>query len=350
MFVTDYSKWLTNIRNTSAMYVNAYKTYQTHDVDDWEGKAWHILQQPIEKRLSGLLLTGSNGTGKHTALASFLVAMSEMNYDVFIFDRKAMPRTKEEYSKFEELFDKMLDECIESGKSCSVVFEDIEKYEYTDDLLSLMVYYACIYKKFADNYPPLFFILISNDSLPVPSLLNKYVGSYNFSTTTYEQRIKFLNKNFKDLSEDIEFDYLASKVGDCHYGLLNQISENLLLIKASSFVKGVSSNDVDRVIDLYRGSNEEVDNIGRIADQLERFVQLLPDVIANTNAGNGYIKEAHINSANTPQPMLDGSNMDVKRKEYFEMPPKKLALELMSEDALQSILDAAEVYKAELTN
>lgn len=341
MIFKDYTQWSNRLRAESGMYLEMYRPYKSHDLNDWEGKAWYTLSKLGAERPSGILLDGPLGCGKHTALASYLVALEDSGNNIFILSRKTMPKTVAEYEVFEEYIDRLFDECIEENKPCAIVFDQVEKYEYIDDLLDLLTYYACVYK--SGEYPPLFFMVISNEVLEVPSMLSELTVSYHFGNTTYKQRVRFIENRGKQLDGIVSLECLAKKLGDCTYGQLNKIISYIENKISTEYLSAISDDELEEIVKAQLQFKTKKDSLERIADELEVLLENVPELLANAGSVRNS-SDSEVENSETKEVSItenQGEFVNSKRKEIVEMPPKQLALKLFGEERVNSLIESS---------
>ena len=351
MIEGSYSEWISRVEASSAMYLDQYLSYRNGDVDDWEGKAWAYYTNRKDEGYSGVLFEGDKGTGKHTALSSFLNVYSGsdgLGYQAVFFDSLSLPASTEEYILFEKYVIGLVNALKADGKSSVIVIDELDSSKCTQYILRLLP--SLTFGTSSEGFDLIYFV-ISRKLKEVPSLFSRLTCRLVFANTTADQRKRYIERIAPSLKSNSGF--LADTIGDCTYGELTDIVR--LLSLETTARHPVQEDEIRAIADKYVKTNFAKNTPHPMMDLFfERLTAALSSApravitepgtsvqvsAAFTNDPTDFRSTAELSDSFDPAGLYSS-----RKKEYEDMPPHDLLVHLWGEEGVQEIIKSAENY------
>ena len=346
MVEVSYSEWLEQIKSHSGICVDQYLAYMKEDTENWADTVWDYWSDHLEVyEYAGILLEGEKGTGKHTALASFLnlfAGADGYGYQVYFFDPLTLPVNQQEYFVFEKHINELLESLKSEAAQCLFVFDDIDSLKDTQFILRLLP--SLVQRCSADDYK-LYYLAVSNKIIDVPSAFSRITYRLVFTETTAEQRKRYLSLRAEKLISLYDTDSLVEQIGDCTFSELTDI---VRVLQIESKSRTLSTEEITAIVDKYVLSSYKKKARNPVMDaffeRLKDTLSQTPVQYGNTIASVNSIQSSTVINAvseNVPVDKNDAvSPLNAQRKEYEEMPPNEFMIKLFGKDGVQEILQA----------
>lgn len=339
MIEESYQEWYSRITAYSNLRFEQYLALKNRDIDDWEGKACAYYNSRITEGYSGIVFEGNPGTGKHTALSSFLYIFSSSEgygYQTVFLDMLSLPETREEYVLFESHMFEFADSIKESKTKTVMVIEDVEANSNVKHLLNLL---PLLSSYCSEDAVDLVYMVVSNTILDIPSLFSKATCRFIFSSTNYKQRKNYLELFASSLLLNIEIDRFLSIVGECTFGELTDI------VRALTFdvISGQTANEkrlieiVDKYCSYKRVVKTKNTTMDTVFERLESLMTALPKQTFEEKRIVQNNIQALEQSHESPDNFI---NVEVRRKQYDEMLPCTLMAKVYGEDGVKEIVNS----------
>ncbi len=315
MIPGSFDEWKESVLLYSAILLDEYKQYQSSDIDDWEGKAWAVVPH-IGEQKKGIILEGEKGQGKHTALASFLIAFEEYGYSITILDQSLLPDDTDEFRIFQSYIDQLVLE-NDSGNYLLVI-DDIDSSECGEKVLNTIPFLCNRYSS-EHVESQMAFIAISNKPLSLSSLLARMTNRFVLSKPTSEQRRRMIIRRNKDIEKLLDPEELISKTDSCSYKDLDDIISFMEIESVSNEKNRFNSEEIERIIGAYvEGPKHDAQEIGLSDLYLQKMIQSVANATEDKSSEKTDTKE-------TDMTLDDVLN---KRTDIESLPPRQLAYDL----------------------
>lgn len=239
--------WIENeIKYQSDAYLQYLKMIEADDTFEWGEMIENYLQAPSEtlRRKRGLLLTGPNGCGKHTAAyraVTYLtdetkwassLRLSEEPFECVCVSGRDFSFPDEERGNVYAYLNALLD-AFEGKKLCLVV-EYPEFSTQCEELLKRLGQFACMYYT-VEALAPLFLIVITEDEAIIPQMLRERLNQCKMTLPDSAKRMRFLKQNgrFEDTLG------LSSAKSDAFYEELVEATEGQTYAQLRDTIAGM---------------------------------------------------------------------------------------------------------------
>lgn len=329
--------WLDGILRSAAV-MEAYIDRQ--ELDDSFG--WGALLDAMwfsedGKRLtgSGVLLTGPDGSGKHTAAYHMIKGLLRRKYThVFLTDEDFDAKTgAAELAK--ERLQGLLDRFYDQEQALCIVLEQAETFQSIQSVLRLLGEALCEYW-LCEDYPPLFVILIASDNPPIPAPLRGRLRLCRMSLPGEVRRRAFLENKAEDLRHYVPFNTLLSQTEGMSYAELSDVVGNIRTLVDQTD----SALSEEQVAAFVRGQKPQpirVQAPEKVEALIDALPQLLTDFASKINTGR---REVGPVPDSIPHP-VSGSKQEDPAGEWERienLPVSDLAEELFGKERVAQML------------
>lgn len=329
--------WLDGILNSAAV-MEAYIDRQ--ELDDSFG--WGALLDAMwfsenGKRLSGsgVLLTGPDGSGKHTAAYHMIKGLLSRKYaHVFLTDEDFDAQVIGAESAKERLR-RLLDRFYDQDQALCIVLEQAGAFQNIQSVLRFLGETLCEYW-LCEDYPPLFVILIASDDPPVPAPLRGRLRLCRMSLPGEDRRRTFLENRAGDLRHYVPFHTLVSQTDGMSYGELSDVVDHI-----RTFVdltdSAISEEKAAAFIQEQKPRPVRVQLPEKVETLIDALPQLLPDFLSKISTVR---REAGPVPASIPEPVNGPKqeNLAGERERIENLPVSVLAEELFGAERVAQLL------------
>ena len=258
-------------------------------------------------KTDGLLLTGPDGCGKHTAADIAVNILAGEDYRILYLSGKDFMFTEEEINANEEnhqqmieqeeydiltddivhtFLDKLLDEFFESGANICFVTEGIMQSDFGESVYQRLGKYMCMYNSSPD-FPRMVSLLIEPDDACVPSMLRKYLRLIRVSYPNKEQRRRVLiNCGVKGDAAQASAEYTEGFT----YAQLSDLARNIAVyselnedgqLNADFYLDIIDSQSPDTLAhtNAKEGSEAFYSEKIRLYQKLQQLVDIAPQIL-----------------------------------------------------------------------
>lgn len=336
--------WLDDILKSSAV-MEAYIDRQ--ELDDSFG--WGALLDAMwfsedGRRLtgSGVLLTGPDGSGKHTAAYHMIKGLLSREYaHVFLTGEDLAPETGGAQLARERL-QGLLDRFYDQEQALCIVLERIETCQNIQSVLRSLGEALCEYW-LCEDYPPLFAVLIASDELPVPAPLRGRLRLCRMSLPSEVKRKTFLENKAGDLRHYVPFNTLLSQTEGMSYAELLDLTDQLraFVDKTDS---ALSEEEAAAFIQEQKPRPEPQSIRVQMLEKVEALIDALPQLMTDFASKINTVRRESGPVSDPihgpiPNPLSDPPpNPDDEWERIKTMPVSTLAKELFGEERVAQLL------------
>ena len=322
--------WLDGVLKSAAV-MEAYIDRQ--ELDDSFG--WGALLDTMwfsegGRRLtgSGILLTGPDGSGKHTAAYHMIKGLLGRGYaPVFLTGEDFDPETAQ---LARERLQGLLDWFYDQNQALCIVLEQAEFCQNIRSVLRALGEALCEYW-LCEDYPPLFVILIASDELPVPAPLRGRLHLCRTSLPGEARRKTFLQNRAGDLRHYVPFNTLLSQTSGMSYAELLDLIDSIRAI-VDQTESALSEEETGAFIQEQRPRPGRAQVLEKVETLIDTLPQLLTDFASSINTVGPAGR-----AVPTPSP-VSPSEHSPGWDEIQNMPVSDLAKELFGEERVAQLL------------
>lgn len=333
---------------------------QAQELDDtfgWGAMTGTLLSRmgsrggtPKEKSRNscGLLLTGPEGCGKHTAAAHMMTKLWPYGYEmVFLSGMTLGPLGMARSIQYLEA---LLEACIEKDQALCIQLEDMENCPCRRELLTYLGQQLRNYR--ISDYPPLFLILIDGREQEVPACLRSQLLLCRMSLPTLNQRSAFLDTHAKDLRNTLSLKLFAQATEGASYAQLLDMICALNWLIDSKDLMALSDEELLEFLTGQMPVPTHEDSIQKLAVSAQHLVEQLPKLLKEAAAaipvGGTVIAQPQQTQPVAPIPAAVANPNDFvgkRRQEIEEMAFADLAVDLFGQEGVDEIRSAAQAMR-----
>lgn len=334
--------WLDGILRSAAVMESYIDQEELDDSFGWGALLDSMWFSDGGKKLtgSGVLLTGPDGSGKHTAAYHMTKRLLDRGYThVFLTDEDLDARADgAELAK--ERLQGLLDQFYDKGQALCMVLELAETFQGIKSALRFLGEALCEYL-LCEDYPPLFVILITSDDLPVPAPLRGRLRLCRMSLPDETRRRTFLENRAEDLRHYVPFDTLLSQTEGMSYAELLDVVGNIRILvdqtdsalseeETAAFIRGQKLPLKPQAIRVQLLEKAEV--------LIDTLPQLLTDFASKINTAH---REARPASDLSPNPAArpKPENLAGEWERIENLPVRDLANDLFGKEWVVQVLE-----------
>lgn len=328
--------WLDGVLRSAAVMEAYIDRQEPDDSFGWGAllDAMWFLEDGKRPTGSGVLLTGPDGSGKHTAARHMIKGLLRREYaHVFLTDEDfdaGAGGTEPAKERLQGLLDRFYDQ----GQALCIVLEQAETFQNIQGVLRSLGEALCEYWLCGD-YPPLFVILIASGDPPVPAPLRERLRLCRMSLPDEAKRRAFLENRAGDLRHYVPFHALISQTEGMSYAELLDVTENIRALVDQTD----SAIPEERAAAFIQGQKPRPARV-QMPEKVEALIDALPQLLTDfASKINTVRREAGPVYDPVPNPVPNpipgsGSEWD----EIQNMPVSVLARELFGEERVARLL------------
>ena len=358
--MTDHElqSWLNNLNKSSeplCHLINLTIEAENNDeqirpLDDtfgWGVRFSQMLKKKTLDKPRGLLLTGPNGCGKHTAAAHMAHALYNTHCPLLIGGRDLC---SEGYASATRRLRYVLDHPnVIDGQiyPWCLILDDLEDFDCRRDLLSWLGLVMDMTWYESEGDPSLFVILIDSCDVDIPSNLRRHLRLCRMSTPGASQRKAYLESSrFPMIQNNVNLKLLVSSTEGFTYAQLADLAQNLEcnLYCLPSDQPAFSDQDLMEFLQEQTPDASTGDPLQSLAQSARQFIEHLPDLLTHMGTGSngGWQKdrEDH-NDQNDKKDHNDTSDANITNKtkeqmqqELIDKPVKELTNDMFGKERM----------------
>lgn len=298
-----------------------------------------FAQMDLSERSAGVLLIGSDGTGKHHAAYHIIQALEDQNNDSFVPMFLHGFMIAEQAAGFHVVparLSALLGHFRERGQGVCLVLDEPEECPYCRQLyLSLGAAVQKTRGFGSESEQELFLILIAKQRPSLPSLLQDELMTIVCELPTLDQRKTYLDRRAKAIRRDISLEQLAELTENCSYRALGEITDRIQLF-LDSFDTAPNDETLLHLINQLREQipqereNPVAQSINSLRQVMEEMVGKLSNLsfAANTSPANNFVQDIQL----APQTSSISNPLNPTMEEIENMPVRELSADLFGEE------------------
>lgn len=217
--------WMEKMLNHA---LNQMRNIDAEPLDDSFGWGAMFSQQVDQARSlcgRGLLLTGPDGCGKHTAAFHMVKLLRDRDYECLFLDGYDL--CAEGFDCAQERISALLDRSYDNGMGLCVVLEDLEQCRCRRELLSYLAGLLYDYGLNADKVPPLYLILLDNNEKALPAALRSRLRLCRMALPNRSRRQTFLENKARSISKYVSMEQFADATEGATYAQMVDLVWNV---------------------------------------------------------------------------------------------------------------------------
>ena len=346
--MTDHElqSWLKHIADTETQFWN-YLDYldNTSALDDtfgWGARLRNMWEKEPHHPC-GLLLTGPDGCGKHTAAVHMFRILSD-DYYIALISGPALCDGGFDNAKARLLG--TIGSYGKENKPLCLILDGLEDCTFRKELFTALGQALTISWLSNVTTPPVFVILIDSQEQDIPAILRSRLRLCRMALPNAARRRAYLeNDEFNMIQAGANVNLLVSSTEGLTYAQLADLARNLECAIRILALKGEFSMPDDELTAFLREQLPQPareDSLRSVADSARQFIEQLPElmqhmgtsVVAAPAAQQNEIGQSSPNSAPAPEPIPNEQDF---KKDIIDMPIKDLCTDLFGKVRLEHI-------------
>ena len=340
--------WLSFHLKESGSLQNLILNQKLNDASTLGGALSRLVLRGKAERPSGVLLTGPSGSGKHHTAHHILQALDKENCAPVFLTGASLAEGVSGFQEITERINALLDEFYDRKQGLCLVLEEPDKCGYSDQLFPFLGRIAHEYRNNIDELPALFLILIAEEPLSLPSILNDLLLCCVCTLPDPEKRRMFLDDRAKALKTYVDLGQLARLTDGCSYAAIGRIVKRLEFI-VDTTDRAPDSKTILRLIHEVSPAirheaapeirQKTADPVVAVLERLETVFHEISDKLSSLKL-DGPIA-ARVENRVVPELreeiVPDTRSNSLDRRDYEDMPVRQLAVELFGEDRADAL-------------
>lgn len=317
------------------------------DTFGWGGR-FREMWNGLKKGLSGLLLTGPNGCGKHTAAAHMYHVLYDTHYALLL---DGMELCADGFAAATQRLRYALDHPGKDDQGTPLpwclILENMESCPCRRELFTWLGQALTAQWYGETDVPPAFFILIDSSEEDIPSVLRRHLRLCRMSLPTTSRRRAYIGRDeFPMIRVAVDCQLLATATEGLTYAQLADLTRNLeaTINCLPDDQRSFTERELREFLQEQLPAPAREDPLQSLAQSARQFIERLPELLSL--AGSGQISQAPIQVPNQEiiQPPPSGSpsdetlsDRDAFEKEVSDMRIPALCNELFNQDQMVRI-------------
>lgn len=344
MSTESVQSWLESTLSASAKqweYIHGQK------LDDTFG--WGAMFAQLSKKKSlvcagGLLLTGPEGCGKHTAAAHMMQQLFSEGFDSICMDGFALEAWT--FQQFQERFNALLDHFYDHGKGLCLCLSNMEAHPNRSGLLSFLGQTLNEYWLLRDELTPFFLILIDTREKDVPAIVRSRLQLCRMSLPDARRRKAFFERNAKSIKNYVSIDSFVKTTEGFSYAQLVDLVQNVEdlvdardgMLPEEDFLQFVAEQSPEPV---------QEDVMKKLLQSAQQLMDKLPQMVSDAVvAARSSVPVATVTAqpapvAQTPPAQVNQADfIRQKQDEVEKMRVQELALDLFGKEGVSALIQS----------
>lgn len=344
--MTDHElqTWLNQIAENETHFWNYLDNAPSQDdTFGWGARLRHMWEKE-PNRPCGLLLTGPNGCGKHTAAVHMFRILSE-EYYVALVNGTALCD-----GGFASASGRLLGTIKHYGKEnkpLCMILDGLEECGFRKDLFSFLGQILTVSWLRNVQIPPVFLILIDSYEEDIPAVLRSRLRLCRMALPTASRRRAYLkNNDFSMIHVAVNLDLLVDSTAGLTYAQLADLAQNLECT-LHLLPKDQFSFTDEELLDFLQEQlpNPDLDDpLQSLAQSARQFIEHLPELLAHVGTAavpaavtqTTEVQTSQNQTSSSPPQELLPDKKDFK-KEINDMPTIELCTDLFGKERLKQI-------------
>lgn len=338
-------QWLDMTLQDSANFEYDIKRADLDDTFGWGEILELMWYQEPKPRFGGILLTGPDGCGKHTAAAHTVLAVRRARLGVVFLD--GIDFGQEDFPWLQERLNVLLDQFYDQNQGLCLVMENLEDLPWRRELLTFLGRTLQDYIRGTEDpdvvFPPLFLVLLDRQEESIPSVLRNKLRLCRMSLPNRTRREQFLQKIGANLRNLVSMDQFAHATEGATYAQLKAMVENVSALITCRDHQ-LSEAEFIRFLEEQMPVREE-GQLAVLTKAVRDLIAQLPDVIQTVGQQVRTEQTVVVQSplttvASASALPVDGDYVQKRQQEVEKLSVRDLSVQLFGEEGAAMLLNA----------
>ena len=341
----QYENWIEKTKQFSLIVSEYLLNEIPDDSFGWGARMSTLARQLPDENISGLLLTGPDGCGKHTCVSHFIRELKNDDFEPVFLNGSSFKKHNVSALGATELIGALLDDFYDRNKGICLVLDQLEGNNFYSEVLDYLCEIVCEYHLMRNEYPPFFVIIIKKEPAGVPALLSTRLLQCNMTLPTASQRRAFFEGKAKMIKKCVDFEKIVMHTDGFSYNDLLSLIRNVTLELDSRRALAIEDSTLEELIKAQSASNNKADCKADFFKKAEEFIEsflILTERLANQKVQAVTFTDATQRKAIEESQQQDGQtnaiNLEMEWQKSENMPVKQLVSEVLGEEDVERLL------------
>ncbi len=338
----EVSQWLEALLADSQDQWGAVDSQSLDDTFGWGAMLEVYLQRlgcggvPVKERSGlsgGLLLTGPQGCGKHTAAAHMMTKLERRGFEMVFLKGADFP--DRDFGRYRDRLEALLEHFLEKGQGLCILLEDTEKCPCRRELLRYLGQQLQYYS--LSDFSPLFVLLIDSEESGIPAALRSQLLLCRMRLPDAGQRKAFLEAHGMELGKVLSLEAFAQATQGASYAQLEDMISVVCWMVDSRDLNWLEEEDLRQFLAGQMPAQRREDRLEALVSSAQRLVEQLPELLRTVPAPMT-MPIMPTEPVMPVVPMEASEDQDQMLRKFEQMPPKHLAEDVFGADAVAEMM------------
>ena len=346
--MADASDWLSSTLSVSQKTLSFLLGTEPNDTFGWKALFSALLEhndlptapgrQPSRKDHGcGILLTGPDGCGKHTAASHMLALLEQRGFGFAMLDAQSL--CEDGMTAAAARLNALADQFYDERKALCILLENTEQLTCRQKLLTLLGQLLHEYWLYSGDLPALYLILIDRKEHTIPSILRRRLHRVHMGLPNTRQRKLLLEDLGADIRKYIPMDDLIAKTEGATCAQLTDMVSSLRAM-VDAWDRAIPAEELDSFIASQLSPPSSRDTLRQLTRTAQQLLQQLPALVQQAGSVSAAQKAAApIAAPQTDFSILnDKANYLSKREaEIKNMKVRDLSVQMFGEEGVNQL-------------
>ena len=358
--MVEASDWLSSTLSLSDKTLTFLLRTEPKDTFGWKSMFSALLDQtsnapaagqraPSKDRGFGILLTGPDGCGKHTAASHMLSLLEQRSFGFAILDGESL--CEDGMAVAAARLNALADRFYDEQKGLCILLENTEQLVCRQKLLTLLGQLLHEYWLYSTDLPPLFLILIDHKEQTVPSILRCRLHRFQMSLPSIYQRKKLLDDIASDIQKYVPVEDLAAGTEGV---TLAQLADMVSSLRAmvDAWDRSIVGEELESFISSQLHPPGTRDMLKQLTQSAQQLLQQLPALVANTGTAQQTGNTTAVPTANQLDVSIlnnKGNYLRQQEEQIKNMKIRDLSTQMFGEEGVKQLQSLYQAQRSPLT-
>jgi len=330
----DILTWLDSTLTDSQFQWEYLKTLAQEDPDGWGQLFSCSLREADSVSGCGILLTGADSSSKLSAAIPMLKLLDREDYECVFLEGSGLAELGAARAK--AALDGLMDRLYDQGRGLCLVLEGAEEIPCRRELMTFLGQKLCKYHMFREELTPLFLILLDDREQTLPALLRSRLQLCRITLPDLDRRMAYLAQHAKGLKKTLSLELFAKETEGVTYTQLQDLILLAGVLVDSQDCVYLPDEDLSAFLATQLPQRQQEDAMADLCRSLRQLTEKLPQLLKHSAVNAPAEMSVFSPTAIPPKPTGVPTETEI-----LQMHPADLAVDLMGEEGLRDLQQAA---------
>lgn len=284
--------WLEQVRSSSSVYSDFYRSRTTDDIISWDELLDELLNDETSERSHGLLITGPEGCGRHTILTETVGKVLEAGYETIFLTGSQLQEDAGNQQEVCARVETLLDSFRSEEEGLCLILDEMDEMPFRMPVLRILERCLCQAQvekvREGEAAWAFFLVLLQDETAPLPPLLRSMLQVCRVQYPNRERRKSFLQEHLTDRYKQLPEDLLLDQTEGFTY---HQLSNLAGILGAAAYIRRgtLSESMTEELINGQRLEEQRAERMERLEqtakaafwEKLTHTLEELPELLSH---------------------------------------------------------------------